>query len=632
VTDPAVLPHHERPLHASTPARRPGRAAGRAAGRPVLARVGPWDRAAAGVVVAGAAAWAWLAAGGGLQLDDLRAQAYAADQPFWPFIVQSNRTHLSPGARTVDWLHSRFAPWEWWPGLLLILLVTTATGVLTYWLLRRLVGAGPAALVGVFWAMACPALIPGFAWYRQALTIGVPTDLMLVSVAAALTALRRGRWVPAVVAVLAHALALSFSERAVLLPVALLVAMVLLGGRSGESAGWRVLRRPTALAVLGAMAVTNTAFLLAYRAGDFDDASSGTPTLLGLAESTLRSIFRNTLPAFVGGPVSWRRVLGGYSFADTPLVLAVLGSGVVLAVLALALRRRAHGSRTLRVAAVSLSYALPVYVLIYVGRISRDKVTSVDDLRLYNDVVIVLAIALAVALADLEPGAWLRGRRRVPVVLLGVSALVLTGVSWIAWGRTWHSTTSRAYLATAVREVRAAHGSILPSSFPDSILPAYYQTDISTQNLVRLVNPAIETTSASARPQILDWSGHVVPAAYRLVARRTPPSNFCGFRLAPGLRTLTIDYDAPVPYQRSELVLLRVLAPDTTALHVTVVDADGVAHDVVGDTRPTLYRGPHELAYQVPWQTRVRAVRVTPAEGHAGLCVTDAPIVLAVPK
>ena len=295
------------------------------------------------------------------------------------------------------------------------------------------------------------------------------------------------------------------------------------------------------------------------------------------------------------------------------------------------MRRRRHGSRTLRVVTVAVGYAVPLYLLIYVGRISRDETTSVDDLRLYNDVIVLLVIALSVALADLEVGTWLRGRTRAPVALLAAGVMALTTVSWVGWGRTWHATTSRDYIATATAQVRAASGSILPSSFPTQscrCLP----TDMSTGNFVRLINPAIDTTSASAQPKILDWSGHVVPATYRLVARATPPQNFCGFRLGPGVRTLTIDLGAPVPYQRGELVLLRVLAPDTTTLRVTVVDAEGVEHDVLGDTSPTLYRGPHALVYQVPWQTRVTSIRVTPAAGHAGLCVTDAPIVLAVPK
>lgn len=598
----------------------------------VTQRFDRWDRRALLLIAAGVAAWAWLAGGGGLQLDDIRAQAYSADQPFWPFIVQSNKTHLSPGARTVDWLHSAYAPFSWWPAVVLILIVAAALGVVSWLALKAVVGGGRAALVGLFWVMFCPALIPGSAWYRQSLTIGLPIVLMLSAVLLSVAASRRNSWWLAGSAVVVQGLALCFSERAVLIPPVVLVALLLFGNTSHPGSAWRALWKPRPLFVLAGMTITNVAFLLVYRSGDFDDGSAGDPSVSGLLLSTGRSLFLNTLPSLLGGPIVWRRVLGGYSFAATPVWFAVIASGIVVAVLVVALGRRRPGTPTLRLATVGLTYILPLYVLIYVGRISRDKVTSVDDLRLYSDVVIVVAILVAVALGDLRGTRAHRRRLQRISEGLAVVVIILTAISWVGWARPWHSTTSREYFATASSQVRSASGTILPSSFPDSVLPVYYQTDMSTANFVRLVNPAIDTTLASAAPQVLDWTGHVVPATYRLVARAVPPKNFCGFRLPPGVKSLTIGLDKPIPYQRSELVLLRVLAPDTTALNVTVIDADGVEHEMVNPSAPTLYRGPHALAYQVPWQTRVAAIKITPDDGHAGLCVTDAPLVLAVPK
>ena len=70
------------------------------------------DRGAALVVLLHLLPVWWLVSGGGLYLDDLRAQAYARNQPFWSFIVGSNGTHLAPGARTVDWLQMQYAPLE----------------------------------------------------------------------------------------------------------------------------------------------------------------------------------------------------------------------------------------------------------------------------------------------------------------------------------------------------------------------------------------------------------------------------------------------------------------------------------------------------------------------------------------
>ena len=72
-----------------------------------------------GLVAFHVAAVTWLVAGGTLYIDDIRAQAYAAGRPRWPFVVESNQTHLAPGARTVDWFMARLAPLEHWPALVL---------------------------------------------------------------------------------------------------------------------------------------------------------------------------------------------------------------------------------------------------------------------------------------------------------------------------------------------------------------------------------------------------------------------------------------------------------------------------------------------------------------------------------
>ena len=79
---------------------------------------------ASSVIALHVAAVTWLSAGGGLYIDDIRAQAYAAGRPFYPFVIESNRTHLAPGARTIDWFMARYAPLEHWPAVV----ITDSTG------------------------------------------------------------------------------------------------------------------------------------------------------------------------------------------------------------------------------------------------------------------------------------------------------------------------------------------------------------------------------------------------------------------------------------------------------------------------------------------------------------------------
>ena len=90
------------------------------AGRPVPhARVRRLYVVASSVIALHVAAVTWLSAGGGLYIDDIRAQAYAAGRPFYPFVIESNRTHLAPGARTIDWFMARYAPLEHWPAVVI---------------------------------------------------------------------------------------------------------------------------------------------------------------------------------------------------------------------------------------------------------------------------------------------------------------------------------------------------------------------------------------------------------------------------------------------------------------------------------------------------------------------------------
>ena len=86
------------------------------------------------LVAAHVAAVLWLVVGGGLYIDDVRAQAYAAGRSWWPFVIESNRTHLSPGARTVDWFMATYAPLAHWPAVVL----TAGTALLLGWATLRL--------------------------------------------------------------------------------------------------------------------------------------------------------------------------------------------------------------------------------------------------------------------------------------------------------------------------------------------------------------------------------------------------------------------------------------------------------------------------------------------------------------
>jgi hypothetical protein len=347
----------------------------------------PWDAAAAVVGTLFTCATVWLAIGGGLYIDDIRAQAYAADRPIWPFVVESNRTHLSPSARTVDWLQAHYAPLQHWPAVVMTAMIAVILAAGLWVAVRWLIPQPPVAFLGLFIALGSATVVPSLAWYRQALTGLFAFALMIVTLILAVRYITGGRWPLLVVVGVLHSVALGFSERALVAPVLLLAVLVL------SRPSLRQTLRGRGLAVLALLAAMNVTFLAAYSRGDFDTAAGARPTIDGFVLSTGYSLLRNTIPAYLGGP--WRWDGGGpYTYAATPLLPAAIAVLVALAVAVAALRR--DWRRSVQLIGTAAAFIVPIYLLIYVGRIARvSDITSVDDLRLHSDAAIVGAVCLA---------------------------------------------------------------------------------------------------------------------------------------------------------------------------------------------------------------------------------------------
>ena len=134
----------------------------------------------------------WLVAGGGLYIDDFRAQAYAAGRGIWPFIIESNRTHLAPGPRTVDWLMAQYAPLQHAPAVALSLMIAAGLGLAVWLVIRELTHRVVTAALGTALVLASPGLVPSAAWFRQALTTHVAVALGLFAIWATLRSVRKG--------------------------------------------------------------------------------------------------------------------------------------------------------------------------------------------------------------------------------------------------------------------------------------------------------------------------------------------------------------------------------------------------------------------------------------------------------
>lgn len=577
------------------------------------------DRVAAMVTAAAMLATAFLVVPGGLYIDDIRAQAYAAGRSYWPFVVESNGTHLAPGARTVDWVQSVLWPLEAWPAAVYTVVLVGALGAVVWRLLRELVPQTWAALVGLALALFGGSLVPSLAWYRQGLTTVTALVLTLAAIDAAARYVRTGRIHHAAVAAGAVALGLTFSERTLVAAV----CVTWLGLLHHRAAPWWTRLRRTVV-VVAPLVVLNLAFLAGYGSGDFDRGGEGTPTWGGLVVSTARSLFKNTIPSLLGGPVRWREAGASYAFAATPTWLVVLGNIVVVSLALLAWRsRRERPGHPGMVTGLVVAYAVPIYLIVYAGRISRADVMSVDDLRLYSDVGVFVAIAAAALLGAAVPERRPTGRPLVVAVAAATVVAVAIGVSWVGFARYWHRSTSTAYLQTLRADLATNRSPVLPTPVPDTIVPGWVQPDFSTSSLVDLLQPGTEMSLVDALPRVVAPDGHLVAGRLDPVATAVNTrEDFCGNPLVAGADAVTIDFAEPVPYFRGSMVELKLLVSDTTRIRVTVTGEDGMSRPAGGASDPYLLRGPHTMTVPVPYTMRLTSVTVSRTRTAAGICVT----------
>ena len=584
---------------------------------------------ASSVIALHVAAVTWLSAGGGLYIDDIRAQAYAAGRPFYPFVIESNRTHLAPGARTIDWFMARYAPLEHWPAVVITALTALLLAYATTRLVSRIIDHPAARGLAVAWVLFAASVIPTYAWFRQAITVMLPLGLLLLLASLVLDHLRSGRWQPLSVAVVLHMVALTFSERALAVPFVVLALIVVVDGVRWRSARWWTLSAGR----LGPFVVVNVLFLLAYLRGDFDKAEGSQPSLSDAAVKVGRWALVDLLPAYLGGPVVWRSANGSYYFAATPTWLVV--AAAALFVLGLVIAARTQGSLRAAgpVALVAAAYAVPVLGMIYVFRLAQvDDITAADDLRLLPDVSAAVALALAALFgtvmerrrdARMTQGPSRRWSARLGA--LAATGTVLCTISWIGFGVVWHTSVVPAYLSNLRTEVRATTGQVLPAPVPAEIIPGWVDPTFTTGPLIELLNPDALSAQLSGAPSIVGPTGSLVPAELGRVGGAEVPEGFCGQVLPVGVRTVTIPLVDDAPYFRGSIVVVGVLIGDAERLNLRVTDRDGAVSGPLVVNPPELLRGPHRIIAPVPHETAVRSISVEVETPNTdGVCVTSA--------
>lgn len=603
-----AAPHLGQPVDLVPPAVR-------AAARSARSATTGVDLAALALVVLQLVPMAYLVVPGSLYADDLRAQGYAAGRSWWPFVVQSNGTHVSVLARTYDWATVRWAPLEHWPAVVVTLGLRVALLAALWWVLRDLFGPRPAALLPLALVAVTPALVPTTASNRQALPNLFVVTALLAATALHVRWLRSGRLALLLGAGACIVLGLLMFEKAAAIGPWLALLTLLLPETAGGRARLRLLLRAWPAVVL--YALLDAVFVALYLLGPYQSPGSDGGTNPGEALAAVQHLLGDTLAvALLGGPLRWRETSPYYGTSDSPTWLSALCVTVcALLVVGTAVRRRRAALRAWLLLGGYLAVAFPV---VAAGRLGGYGADIGATYRLWADVAVVAVLAATLAVLPLRAGvdplaeprattssssAQPRSRLRsatVGLVVLGV--LVASMVSTRSFAQRWHRNPTGAYLA-AVRE-GTSHGvrSLAPLPLPASVMPFWMDPDYDVEQLVAPLQRGISVHDADHGTAMLTSEGTVVPARFVPRTGATPgPNGFCGRSIQPG-GARRIAFTHPVVYRHDDVVRLALLVGGgASAVEVSVVTASGRSLTVPSRGPLRLSPGPHVLLARAPF-------------------------------
>ena len=582
---------------------------------------------------------------GSLYVDDLRAQGYAVQQPFWHFILGSNGTHFAPLPRVLDWLQSRWFPLEHTPATIVTLAVRLLLAAGFWRVLRRLFGARPATLIPLAVLLFTPALVPATTWYRQSITVLACTVAIVWAVDAQL------RWVlyrhraDLVSLTLITAAGLGCYEKAAAVPVILLgLTLAIFAGGVRQEAGRS--SRPVRAGLYGvlASAAVVLVFLVIYRAGPYDQgsgASVSVPDVLKLAGSTTT----RTIPLLLGGPYRWAfpvKYAGTAQLGQTAIVFCLL---LVLLGLAVAVRR--GPARTGRALIVLVAWLAPSVVIVAAGRFALYGTTLADAARLWADLVpgFLLAGALAVlpwrigvarsappaqpAVPSRPQGGGARELTVPAIALAAVLAVVLVGslISSFGYARQWWLNPTGQWIANARTSLVNAepYPRTLATPLPESVMPSWVSLAFPTDApLLLLLRPDMRFYDGDEPAKVMNASG--VRSSYLPVTlAQTKKVDLCVTALPPGTAPATVPLLKPSVYLPGAQVELGLLLAEATKVEVKIVTPQGAVIAPQRFTDDELPKGPHVVHFPVPYGQAVSAVQVV-THGVSISCVAWAKV------
>ncbi|MGZ4616138.1 MAG: hypothetical protein ACXV4A_11295 [Actinomycetes bacterium] len=581
-------------------------------------------RLALGLVVCQLLLRAYVAARGNFYWDDLILTGRAGSLPLWSsdFLLYDHDGHFMPAAFLTAGLVTRLAPLQWALPVVSLVLLQAVASLAVLRLMVLVLGRRPVVLVPLLVYLFSPLTLPSFAWWAAALN-ALPLQAGLAWVAGdAVQLVRTGRLRYAISGTVVFALSLTFFEKAVLIPwVALAVVLLLLRVEGAPRPSWTVARR--GIVLWGAAATITIAWAWAYAAVVSSPAQESGGTASQAAELVQRSFSLALLPALLGGPWSWDRLLPSAPYATPPAVLVVLGWIALLAALWATLRwKRRVGWVWVFVAA----YVWACVGVMLVGRLGEHTPVQLPQtLRYLADSAVVIAVGVALVLrapdragragrAGRRPGA---GRTRRLVVVSAAALFVLSSLwSTATFSRMWSDYPTAGYLANA-RASLAAHSDIplLDQPIAQIVLsPLANPNNLAAQVFSPLRDrPRFSRVTPVLR--LIDDSGHVVDA--RVEPGRTirqGPVPRCGFRVT-GRDATVLPLDGPL-FDWEWTVQLNYLS-----------DRDGSLAVAIGSGRPVrtpVVRGLHQVFIRASGGGT--ALRVTSRTPGLTACIGSGPV------
>jgi hypothetical protein len=608
---------------------------------------------------------------GSLYLDDLRAQAYALNQPFLQFIVGSNGTHFAPGPRILDWVQSRVFPLQHGPAVIITLVVRLLLAIGFWRLLRRVFGPRPGILVPFAMLLFTPALIPATTWYRQSITVVACTVAIVWALDAMLRWILYRRRADLFAVVAATVVAVCFYEKGAAIPVILGgVAVALFMRRPGGhfSTG---LERPVRAALTAVMAsgIVVVIFLVIYRSGPYDQGAGTTPTPMDVLHLTWDTSTRTVIPLLFGGPYTWKYLTpyaGMATISNTALIFCLVLVGVGFAI---ALRRGAE--RAVRGLLVLLLWSLVSVGIVAYGRFDSFQLLLAEAQRLWADLIpgfllagtmSVLPWAVGVCrsgsavpgfansapspeMVEGRPATRAEGRAQLraprpegaPVELTvpGIAAvlvmlIVLGGSAWSSWtyASNWWDNPTGAWIANARASLKNAepYPRTLATPLPEAVMPSWVSTQLPTSApLLLLMRPDIRFHDGDGDAKVMNAAGMRAPYIPSVLAQ-TKKVDLCLQAIPPGSGEPTeVALNKTALYVPGNQVEVGILLAESTKVEVKVKTPQGQVLTPQQFSDVELPQGPHTVRFPVPFGQSVESVEVS-AGNQQPACVTYARI------